>query len=109
KLWRSWSFVFIYSVLPLSTTALFTAAGIAKISPLQIVPPFFCGKLVSDAVMLFSGRYAAASAGDLLHGTVSVKSIVTAGLGLAIIGLLLFLDWRDLLQRKKIAFNFSIW
>ena len=109
KLWRSWAFVFVYSVLPLSTTALFSAAGIAKIRPLQIIPPFFCGKLVSDGVMLFTGSYAAKGAGDLLHGTFSAKSIITAVVGLLVIGLLLFLDWRVLLQKKKIAFNFKIW
>jgi membrane protein DedA with SNARE-associated domain len=96
-------------VLPLSTTALFSAAGIAKISPLQIIPPFFFGKLVSDAVMLFTGHYAATNASDLIHGTFSPKSIITAAIGLLIIGLLLFLDWRVLLQKKKIAFNFRIW
>lgn len=109
KLWRSWSFVFIYSVLPLSTTALFSAAGIAKISPIQIIPPFFFGKLTSDAVMLFTGRYAAVNTSDLLSGTFSLKSIITALIGLVIIGLLLFLDWRVLLEKKKIAFNFRIW
>ncbi len=109
KLWRSWSFVFLYSVLPLSTTALFSAAGIAKISPIQIIPPFFVGKLTSDAVMLFTGRYAAVNASDLASGTFSLKSIITAVLSLLIIGLLLFLDWRVLIEKKKIAFNFRIW
>src|ERR1019366_1853346 len=31
KLWQSWLFVFIYSLTPLSTAALFTAAAIAKV------------------------------------------------------------------------------
>ena len=109
KLWRSWLFVLIYSLLPLSTTALFTAAGIAKIRPLLIIPPFFVGKFTSDAVMVFTGRYAAANAGDIVHGTFSLKGIITAVLGLIIVFLLLFLDWRVLLQKKKISFNFRIW
>ena len=33
SLWQSWIIVFIYSVTPLSTTALFTAAGVAKVKP----------------------------------------------------------------------------
>ncbi len=109
SLWQSWLFVFIYSVTPLSTTALFTAAGVAKVKPSHTVPPFFCGKFLSDAVMIFTGLYAATTFEDLVHGSVSPKAIVTLGLGLMVIGGFLFLDWRALLQRKKFTFNFRIW
>ena len=40
-------FVFLYSLTPLSTTALFTAAGIAKVPRLYLLPAFFLGKLIS--------------------------------------------------------------
>src|SRR5664279_2017460 len=76
SLWQSWLFVFIYSVTPLSTTALFTAAGVAKVKPSHMVPPYFSGKFVSDAVMIFAGLYAAANFKDLVHGTVSPKGMV---------------------------------
>src|SRR5256885_12621125 len=36
---RTWLFVFIYTLTPLPTTALFTAAGLAKVKPVQIVLP----------------------------------------------------------------------
>ena len=109
NLWQSWLFVFIYSVTPLSTTALFTAAGVAKVKPSHTVPPFFCGKFVSDAVMIFTGLYAAANFKDLVHGSYSPKAIVTLVVGGVVIGGFLFLDWRALLQRKKFRFNFRIW
>jgi membrane protein YqaA with SNARE-associated domain len=109
KRWRSWLFVFVYTLTPLSTTALFTAAGIARISPLQILPPFFVGKFVSDAAMVLIGVHAAGDLSDLVHGAVSWKSLLTAGSGLLVIGLFLFLDWRALLQRKQVRFNFRIW
>ena len=32
-------FVFLYTLTPLSTTALFTAAGIARVNPWHILPP----------------------------------------------------------------------
>src|SRR6185369_8986085 len=60
-LWRSWIFVFVYSCLPLSTTALFTAAGIGRVSPLVVLPPFTAGKLLSDALMVFGGQHVAAN------------------------------------------------
>ena len=109
RTWRSWLFVFIYTLTPLSSTALFTAAGVAKIKPVQIIPPFLLGKFISDAVMILTGRYAAGNTKGLIHGTFSVKGIVTAVVGLLVIGAFLFIDWRILLEKKKLKFNFKIW
>ena len=109
SLWQSWLFVFIYSVTPLSTTALFTAAGVAKVKPSHTLPPFFCGKFLSDALMIFTGLYAAANFKALVHGSYSPKAIVTMVLGFVVIAGFLFLDWRALLQRKRFTFNFRIW
>ena len=109
RLWRSWSFVLLYSLTPLSTTALFSAAGLARIRPLRILPPFFAGKFVSDAVMLFTGRYAMRNSVDLIYGTFSWKGLITISAGLLVVGALLFLDWRLLLERKQVRLNFNIW
>jgi membrane protein YqaA with SNARE-associated domain len=109
KRWRGWLFVLVYSLLPLSTTALFSAAGIARVSPWLILPPFTVGKFVSDAIMLFSGRKVAVSAHSVLEGAASPKSIIIAVLGLVIVFLLLVLDETALIRRKKLAFNFRIW
>jgi membrane protein YqaA with SNARE-associated domain len=109
KLWRSWLFVLLYSLLPLSTTALFSAAGMAKIRPIQIIPPFFVGKFISDAVMLFSGRYAIVNSASFLYGTFSFKGISCAVIGLAVVAAFLFVDWFALLEREKLKFNFRIW
>jgi membrane protein DedA with SNARE-associated domain len=107
-LWQSWLFVFIYSVTPLSTTALFTAAGVAKVKPSRMLPPFFCGKFLSDALMIFTGLYATANFTKLVEGSYSQKGIVTLVLGCVVIAGFLFLDWRALLQRKKFTFNFRL-
>ncbi|MDB6169477.1 MAG: hypothetical protein JWM88_2341 [Verrucomicrobia bacterium] len=109
KLWLNWLFVFVYSLLPLSTTALFTAAGMARIGWVQIIPPFFAGKFISDAVMLFTSRMAAGHASEILQGAFSLKAALSLGVGLVIICLMLFLDWRILLEKKKVAFNFRVW
>ena len=109
SLWQSWLFVFIYSVTPLSTTALFLAAGMAKVKPSRTLPPFFCGKFLSDAVMIFTGLYAAANFTDLVHGSYSPRGIATLVCGGVVIAGCLFLNWRALLERKKFTFNFRIW
>ena len=109
SLWQSWLFVLIYAVTPLSTTALFMAAGVAKVKPSHTLPPFFCGKFLSDAIMIFTGLYAANNFKNLVNGIYSPKAIVMLALGLVVIAWFLFLDWRALLQQKKFKFNFKIW
>jgi hypothetical protein len=99
----------IYSLLPLSTTALFSASGMARIKPIQIIPPFFVGKFISDAVMLFSGSYAIVNTTDFIYGTFTWKGITTAAIGALVLAGFLFVDWFALLERKKLQFNFRIW
>lgn len=109
KLWQSWTFTLIYSLTPLPTTPLFSAAGLARIRAIQIIPPFFIGKFISDAVMLFTGRQAISGLADLVHGTFSIKGAVTAVVSLLVIAGFLFLDWRNLLEKHRIRFNVHIW
>ena len=109
SLWRSWPFVLVYALTPLSTTALFSAAGLARIKPIQILPPFFVGKFVSDALMLFFGRYAIQNSADLAYGSFSWKGIITIVAGLVVVAAFLFLDWRMLLEKKLLRVNFNIW
>jgi uncharacterized membrane protein YdjX (TVP38/TMEM64 family) len=109
KLWQSWTFTLIYALTPLPTTPLFSAAGLAKVKPIQILPAFFVGKFISDAVMLFTGRSAIASFSELLHGTVSPKGIIMSVASLLVICGFLFLDWRFLLEKKRVRFNLHIW
>jgi membrane protein DedA with SNARE-associated domain len=108
-LWGAWIFVLIYSLTPLSTTALFTAAGIGKVKPSHTLPPFFIGKLISNGVMVWTGNYLAGQSGSILENLLSPKSIITLLLGLILIGGILFIDWFELLKNKKIKFKFKIW
>src|SRR5471032_3169488 len=74
--WQTWLLVFGYTLSPLSTSALFTAAGMTKVPVMHLIPPFLAGKFISDAAMVMAGRYAAGSRADLLHGTIGWKSIL---------------------------------
>src|ERR1044071_1506123 len=76
--WSSSVFVFLYTITPLSTTALFTAVAMARIKrPFHILVPFFLGRLITDGVLVFSGKYASANLSDFLHGEVNWKGILT--------------------------------
>jgi hypothetical protein len=107
--WSSSVFVFFYTLTPLSTTALFTAVAMARIKrPFHILIPFFFGRLITDGVLVFSGKYASANLSDLLHGEANWKTAATVALGLLIIGAFLFVDWRQLLEHRKVRFRFKI-
>jgi hypothetical protein len=64
---------------------------------------------VSDAVMLFTGEYALHNSVDLVYGTLSWKGMATIATGLVILAVVLFLDWRRLLERRQVRFDFRIW
>src|SRR4051794_40002855 len=107
--WSSGVFVFLYTLTPLSTTALFTAVAMARIRrPFHILIPFFFGRLITDGVLVFSGKYASKNLSELLHGEANWKGIVTLIAGLIIISLFLFVDWRRLLEHGKLRFRFKI-
>ena len=106
--WPSSVFVFLYTLTPLSTTALFTAVAAARVKPWHILPPFFVGRLITDGVMVFSGKYASANISDLFRGQASWKTIIILVAGLIVIGIFLFVDWRSLLEKRKLRFNFKI-
>jgi membrane protein YqaA with SNARE-associated domain len=106
--WSSAVFVFLYTLTPLSTTALFTAVAMARTEPWHILAPFFLGRLITDGVLVFSGKYASANLADLLHGEANWKTVLFLVAGLLIISLFLFIDWRQLLEHRKLRFRFKI-
>lgn len=107
--WRCWLFVLIYTLIPVPSTPLFTAAGLARIKPVYVIPPFFIGKFASDAVMVISGNYIANHASDFMDNLLSWKSILSFAAGLIILAAVLFIDWWTLLKKKKVRLNFRIW
>jgi membrane protein DedA with SNARE-associated domain len=107
--WQTWLFVFGYTLTPLSTTALFTAAGMAKVPIVRLIPPFLAGKFISDAVMVMAGRYAAGGLIHPLDGALGWRSLLTGGIALLITAAFLFLDWHALLAKHTLKFNFSVW
>lgn len=108
KGWKSQAIIIAYSLLPLPTTPLFLAAGMAKIKPIYIIPAFFVGKFTSDAIMLHLGKYALQNAHSIMQNAFSFKSIASFVFGLVLLGLILFVDWRTLIQKKKLEFHFKI-
>ena len=107
--WKIPLIVFIYTLIPVPTTPLFTAIAMAKVKPMIVIPPFFVGKFISDMVMVYLGKYAAENTIDMMHGLISWKTIAGLVIGLILIFSVLFIDWYSLLLKKKLKLNFSIW
>ncbi len=109
KGWKSQVAIITYSLMPLPTTPLFIASGMAKMKPLFIIPAFIVGKFTSDMLAVLMGKYAAENTPSIMSGIISWKSISGLSLGLLLLTALLFIDWRTLLQDKKFTLNFKIW
>ncbi|WP_047416531.1 hypothetical protein [Cellulophaga sp. Hel_I_12] len=106
--WKGFLVVLTYSLLPLPTTPLFIGAGISKIKPIYIIPAFLIGKFTSDTIAIHLGKYAAENASSILENLVSWQSIASISLGLLMIFGLFFINWRKLVQTKKLELNFKI-
>jgi len=109
KGWKSHALIFVYSLMPLPTTPLFVAGGMAKLHPMHIIPAFFLGKLISDTAAVLMGQQAVGGTEDLVEGMVSWKSLAGLVLGVLLLLALLFFDWRSLLQRHRLRLRFNIW
>jgi uncharacterized membrane protein YdjX (TVP38/TMEM64 family) len=109
KGWKSHAFIFLYSLMPLPTTPLFIAGGMARLKPIYIIPGFTVGKLISDFIAVFTGKYVAENTSSLVQGMISWKSITGLVLGFILIFVLLFIDWTSLLIKKKFMLKFNIW
>lgn len=109
KGWKSQLVILTYSLLPLPTTPLFLAGGMARIKPIQIIPAFFIGKFISDSVAVHLGQFASENIDDMLNAALSWKSIASLIISLLLICALLFIDWFALIEKKKFKLNFRIW
>jgi hypothetical protein len=81
----------------------------AKIKPLYIIPAFFVGKFTSDSITVHLGEYASKHATNMMEQALSWKSVASLVVGLLLIFALLFVDWRVLIQNKKLKLKFKIW
>jgi hypothetical protein len=107
--WRTNLFVFLYTLTPLSTTTLFTAAAMGQDSVLSILPAFALGKLISDGVMIFTAKGAAGGIRDLIHGRASAKTVAGAVFTVLMISAFLFVDWREFIEKRRLKLRFRIW
>ena len=106
--WKGILVVFAYSLLPLPTTPLFLGAGISKIKPIYIIPAFLVGKFTSDSIALHLGKYASENTDSIIRNAFSWQSFSGLALGLFMLFCLFFIDWRTLIQSKKLVFDFKI-
>ena len=106
--WKGQLFVLLYSLLPLPTTPLFLAAGMAKLKAKYIIPAFLIGKFTSDTIALHAGKYASENAQSIMEDALSWKSIASFSFCLLLLFWLLFIDWRSLIQKKKLVLKFRI-
>ncbi len=107
--WKGQAAILAYTLLPLPTTPLFLASGMAKINARYIIPTFLVGKFTSDAITVHLGKYVSENTEGMIQSGVSWKSIISLIIGLLFLSAILFIQWRTLIQNKKFVLNFKIW
>jgi membrane protein DedA with SNARE-associated domain len=107
--WKGQAVILAYSLLPLPTTPLFLWAGISKLNPIYIIPAFIIGKFTSDATALHLGKYASENIQTIIDNSLSWQSIASLVLSIILLFCLFFINWRKLIQTKKLEINFKIW
>ncbi|MEH6763074.1 MAG: hypothetical protein V7655_01135 [Aequorivita antarctica] len=107
--WKGQAIVLAYSLLPLPTTPLFLGAGISRIKPIYIIPAFIIGKFTSDSIALHLGKYASENIESIIENTFSWESIASLVLSFVLLFCLFFIDWRKLIQTKRLVINYKIW
>ena len=107
--WKGQAIVLAYSLLPLPTTPLFLGAGISKLKPIYVIPAFIIGKFTSDTIAIHLGKYASENIQSILDNIFSWQSIASLLLSLILLFSLFFVDWRKLIQTKKLVINYKVW
>ena len=107
--WKVQLFVLLYTLMPLPSTPLFTAAGVARIKTMHILPAFFVGKFISDAIMVLTGNYVVTNVESISQSFLSWKTLLGTIFGIVLICFFLFVDWKTLLEEKKFRLSFNIW
>lgn len=106
--WRGQAAILAYTLLPLPTTPIFLASGMARINAIYVIPAFFVGKFTSDAITVHLGKYASESIENIIEKGFSWPSAISLILGLFFISGIIFIDWRSLLVKKKLLLNFRV-
>ena len=106
--WKGQIIVLAYSLLPLPTTPLFLAAGMSKLNAKYIIPAFFIGKFTSDTFVVYAGKYASENAHNIMQNALSWKSVASLLFCLFLLFCIFFIDWRSLIQKKKLVWKFKI-
>lgn len=106
--WKGQIIVLAYSLLPLPTTPLFLAAGMSKLNAKYIIPAFFIGKFTSDTFVVYAGKYASENAHNIMQDALSWKSVASLLFCLFLLFCIFFIDWRSLIQKKKLVWKFKI-
>jgi len=106
--WEDFAFVFVYCLTPMSTAALFTAAGIAGVKPRLLLPPYILGRLAGYGSLIYACHAASADIDKLLHGVLSWKSAVVAAAGLGFLLATFLIDWKALLHKKQLRLELQI-
>ncbi len=107
RFWLAPGIFFLWALSPLSAGLLWIAYGLLGLGPRAALLSFFAGRFLGYWGWSYAVSQAAwQSAGDLFSsaGFISVSFIVSQVIALMFFGLFVKLDWRALLQERRLQF-----
>lgn len=102
-------FITLYCLTPLSSAALFIAAGMINMNRGVLLGGFFLGRLVSYSVLVTAASTLATNLQDITEpGGITVLGVIFSILAVAALALFVCIDWRVLMEKKKLQFQWKI-
>lgn len=102
-------FITLYCLTPLSSAALFMAAGMINLRRDVLLAGFFTGRLISYTVLVTAADHLVTSIRDVTErGGLSLWGIVFSLLAFVILILFICIDWRQLIEFRRLRFQWRI-
>ncbi len=106
---RMFLLAFLWAISPVSSNILFIALGLSKAKLKEVISGFFLGRSFNYAFLAYTSDKVVKGVKALfIEDMFSWQKIVLQFLGLALIILYLAIDWKELIMKRRIRFDFRI-
>ena len=102
-------FTALYCLTPLSSAALFMAAGMMHMHRGVLLAGFFVGRLISYTILVMAADSLATTIRDVTdNGEYNLWGILFSLVAFVVMVLFICIDWRQLLEHRRLRFKWKI-
>lgn len=105
---RMFTIAFIWAISPIASNPLFIAAGLASRKIGSLLSGFFLGRSLSYFFLAYTAKIVVENFNDIFYGSVlDIRKIIVNAIGIFLIFIYVFIDWKELFVNKRIRFYFG--